>query len=150
MSADQGQTLTLPIKQAVQKTLRLLEKTTSEARNIMEACQYISVAINIYFLSPELKQYIDLKGTFVKDNFSKSVEEWQATQPQRLDGRKRPNPNKSERSSMRPGSAKKPGTCYFCRKMGHYTKKCRSRLATEKTTQSTNPSQQDKGKRKIT
>ena len=80
ITADKGKILALPIRQAVDKTTRLMEKATSEAANIREACQYLAIAVNRYFLNPEVKQYVDLKGDFAKENFCRTVEEWQSTQ----------------------------------------------------------------------
>ena len=65
--ADRGQTLTLPIRQAIQKTVRLSEKMTNEAGTNAEIFQYIAIAI----VSPDLKQYMDLKGHFDKENFAR-------------------------------------------------------------------------------
>ena len=80
MTADRGQTLTLLIRQAIQKTVRLSEKMTQEAGTNAEIFQYIAIAIVRFFLNPDLKQYMDLKGHFDKESFCKGVEEWQTTQ----------------------------------------------------------------------
>ena len=81
MTAYRGQTLDLPIRQAIDKTARLVEKIVAEATTIKEACQYVAIAINRHSLTPQLK-YVDLKGAFSKDEFCRTVEEWQSTQPQ--------------------------------------------------------------------
>ena len=120
MSADKGKILTLPIRQAVQKTTRLLEKLTTESETIREVCQYISIAINRSFLGPEVKQYIDLKGCFDREMFCKTVEEWQTTQPTGTHW-SRKSSSATEKVVPKPNDMRKSMTCFFCGKFGHYS-----------------------------
>ena len=137
MTADRGQTLTLPIRQAIQKTVRLLEKLTTNAETNTEIFQYIAIAIVRYFLNQDLKQYMDLKGHFDKEQFCKGVEEWQTTQAPGTKWSK--CSTHSEKFSGRVGQVKSISACYFCGKKGHFSIDCRSRIAAEKTSQ-TQPS----------
>ena len=79
MSVDRNRLLTLPYRQAVDKKARLLEKVASEAASTKEIYQYIAIAHTRYYLHPEVKQYVDLKGDFSKETHRRTVEEWQAT-----------------------------------------------------------------------
>ena len=74
MTGDRGNTLGLSIRQAVQKWQRLIERMTSEATTIKEACSYMAVAVARYNTSTELKTYLDMKGDFSKDLFCRNVD----------------------------------------------------------------------------
>ena len=83
MTLDQGGITKLPMRQAVRKLTHLFEKATAEATNVREACIYSAVAVVRYALTPDAKQYMDIKGTFDGDSFCRSLEEWQKTHPGR-------------------------------------------------------------------
>ena len=129
MTADRGQTLTLPIRQAIQKTVRLLEKMTQEARTNAEVYQYIAIAMIRFFLNPNLKQYMDLKGQFNKESFCKGVEEWQTTQMPGTKWCKRTP--LSDKFPGKGSQSKHSSVCYYCGKKGHFSADCRSRIASE-------------------
>ena len=76
MTLDEGNVTKLPMRQAIQKLARLYEKATAEATTLRENCLYSAVATARFFLNPDLKQYVDVKGTFDTDGFCRSVEEW--------------------------------------------------------------------------
>ena len=143
LSAERGKTLNRPLRQAVQKWQRLLEKITAEATTIKEACTYVAVAIARYNTNPELKMYLDMKGDFAKDLFCGTAEEWLANKPGGTrwakkhdygsDGSERP----ASQHTQRPVGGRKPGECYFCGKPGHYAQECRSRLSRERQRQNT-------------
>ena len=125
MTANRGQILELPIRQAVDKTTTMIEKISAEATTIKESCQYTAIAITRYSLNPQLKQYIDLKGGFSKDEFCKTVEEWQATQPHGTKWSRITTPYDRSVSSNRqygPSNA-----CFHCGKLGHVSRDCCSR-----------------------
>ena len=138
MSAERGHTLMLPLRQAIQKWQRLLEKLTSEATSIKEACTYVAVAVTRYNTNPDLKLYLDMKGDFTKDLFCRTADEWLASKPAGTKWSKRQfNTEYKDRSMtgnqpQRPGSVRKQGGCYFCGKPGHYAQECRSRIASER------------------
>ena len=89
MSADRNRLLALPYRQTVDKMARLLEKVASEAASTKEIYQYIAIAHTLYYLNPEVKQYVDLKGDFTKENHCRTVEEWQATQTLEPNGQRK-------------------------------------------------------------
>ena len=141
MTADRGQTLAVPVRQAIQKWQRLLEKMTSEATTIKEACTYVAVAVARYNTNQELKTYLDMKGEFSKDSFCRTIDEWLANKPPGTKWAKKQDytvtpyerPN-STRQVQRQGIARKPGSCYHYGKGGHFAYECRSRLAGDKPT----------------
>ena len=69
MTGERGKTLNSTLRQAIYKWQRLLEKLSSEAADIPQACTSIAVAIARFNTSPELKTYLDMKGDFNKDIF---------------------------------------------------------------------------------
>ena len=133
MTADRGQTLTLPIRQVIQKTIRLLEKMTQEAGTNAEVYQYIAIAMIRFFLNPDLKQYMDLKGQFDKESFCKGVEEWQTTQMPGTKWCKRTP--LSDKFPGKGSQSKHSSVCYYCGKKGHFSADCRSRIASERASQ---------------
>ena len=133
MSADRNRILALPYRQAVDKMARLLEKVASEVANIKEIYQYIAIAHTRYYLNPEVKQYVDQKGDFTKENHCRMVEEWQSTQLPGTKWSKRLDNQTSllEKHTNKTNPTRKIGSCFHCGKQGHYSKECRTRLAKE-------------------
>ena len=137
---DNGAITKLPVRQAVQKMARLLDKISTEATSIQEMCMYTAVAILRVALSKEAKQYIYVKGSCDSNSFCCSLEEWQRTNPGRPiweNGQKgfSDRPMFSQRLPYRPtGQTRRVGECYNCGKMGHYAAQCRSRLARDTST----------------
>ena len=139
MTAERGKLTTLPVRQVMQKCERLLEKMVGDARTVREACTSFAVAIVRYNTNADLKQYLDIKGSFSKELFCRSIEEWLANKPGSTWGKKQEyvNPSYERQPNNRfqkPGLGKKQGTCYYCGKAGHYSQECRARLASEKPT----------------
>ena len=142
MTADRNKLLSLPLRQAIHKWHRLLEKMSSEATTISESCMCTAVAIARYHLDPDLKRYIDVKGEFSKEKFCQTADEWQANQPPGTKWSKRSDNHTIpyERSLNKQVTTKKIlGTCFHCGKQGHYSKQCRTRIAEERDQQVSRP-----------
>ena len=118
MSADRGKILALPYRQAVDKMARLLEKVAKEAADEKEIYQYIAIAHTRYHLNPEVKQYVDLKGDFTKENHCRTVEEWQSTQAPGTKWSKKTEiqSNTFARQTNLTTMSRKPGSCFHCGK----------------------------------
>ena len=126
VNADRGKILTLPLRQAIHKWQRLLEKMCSEAHTISESCTYIAVAIARY------NSNMDMKGNFSKDIFCRTTDEWQANQPPGTKWSRRGDHTSSPYERLGSKSIRKPGTCFHCGKQGHYSRECRTRLVEDR------------------
>ena len=133
MTSEGGKNFTLTLRQSIQKGEKWLEKLSSEAETIPQACTSISVAINRYNLNPDLKTFLDTKGDFNKDAFCRNADEWLATQPP---GTKWYRATSQTDKALGNGSVSKPlVTCFFCGKKGHFASECRARIAAEKASE---------------
>ena len=81
MTGNKGKLYALDHRQCKDKIKRLLEKVTRNATNVNEALDDITVAFMRQSLVPALKTYVDMKDTFESDEFSRTLDEWEATQP---------------------------------------------------------------------
>ena len=134
LTGDRGKAYTLEHRQCKEKLVRITEKVMTVATTVREAAQCVAVALMRQNLVPSLKTYIDLKGDFESEAFSRTLDEWEATQPVGTASFKKMYVPSST-SSMIQGKTplgKKPISCYFCGKWGHISKDCRSRLSGDK------------------
>ena len=134
LTGDKGKVFSLPHRQCRDKLFKLTQKVLTNAVTLKDATEAIVVAIMRQNLNPTLKTYVDLKGMFDIDNFSKTIDEWEASQPTGAACFKKLNPMLVP-SAVKPVLSKKSLTCFYCGKLGHISKECRSRLGGEKSTQ---------------
>ena len=81
LTGDRGKVYNLKHRQCKEKLLRITEKVMTGATSVREAAQCITVALMRQNLVPSLKTYIDLKGEFDSETFSRTLDKWEATQP---------------------------------------------------------------------
>ena len=91
------------------------------------------MALMRHNLNPTLKTYVDLKGTFEIHDFSRTIDEWEASQPTGAACFRKSSPILAP-SVPKTVTGKKSVTCFLCGKLGHISKECRSRLGMEKST----------------
>jgi len=108
-----------------------------------DATYDLAVAFARNYLNPTLKTYFDLKSDVSKKLCCRSVEEWLVNQPVGLSWHKKQETQQNSESNAthRPSAVRKQGSCFHCRKPGHYSKECRSRFAQERSQQQQQPIQ---------
>ena len=133
MTLDDGKITKMPIRQGAQRIANYLKNACEKAPTWGDTHLYGAAAIMRYYMSPELKTYLDLKGIEKPDEYFRSVDEWKRTHPGRTvwDTKLK---NTFERQTYRPGgyTNRKQGECYLCRKPGHFAAECRSRTSAER------------------
>ena len=134
LTGDRGKVYNMEHRQCKEKLLRITEKVMTGATSVREAAQCITVALMRQNLVPSLKTYIDLKGEFDSETFSRTLDEWEATQPIGTSCFKKVHvpPTSSGTTQGKIPFGKKPIACYFCGKGGHISRDCRSRIAGDK------------------
>ena len=134
LTGDKGKVYTLPHRQCRDKLFKLTQKVLSNAVTLKDATEAVVVALMRHNLNPTLKTYVDLKGTFWIDDFSRTIDEWEASQPTGAACFRKSSPILVP-SVPKTVTGKKSVTCFFCGKLGHVSKECRSRLGMQKSTQ---------------
>ena len=133
LSGDRGKLYSLPHRQCKDRLMKLVEKVTRNAATLKEANQAIVIAFMRQNLVPALKTYVDLKGNFASEDFSRTIDEWESTQPVGTTCFKKQSTVASPTQS-KPLLNKKTLSCFFCGKLVHISKECHSRIASEKQT----------------
>ena len=123
----------LPGRQALLKIAKLLKRVAKDAKTEEEIYSYITVAMAIWSLNPEFKQYLDLRGKLDLDSVSNMIGEWETSNPgMSIWDFKKKCP--IDRQALRKSQpyVKKSGECYFCGKPGHFAQDCRTTLFKER------------------
>ena len=81
LTRDKGKLYMLGHRQCKDKLCKLIEKVTKKADNEKEIYELLAVAFMRHQLHPSLKTYVDLKGEFSSEEFSRTIDEWEATHP---------------------------------------------------------------------
>ena len=128
MTLDEGKVTRMTIRQGAQRMASFLKKASEQAPTWGETHLYGAVAIMRYYMSPEMKTYLDLKGIGKPEDYFRAVEEWKRTHPGKTIWDLKLK-SSFDRQTYRPGGNpnRKQGECYICRKPGHFAAECRSR-----------------------
>ena len=133
LTGDRGKVFTLDHRQCKEKLRRIAERVMTGAKTIREAAQMVAAAIVRQNLVPDLKTYVDLKGEFESEPFSRTLDQWEATQPVGTTCFKKTHaPTVAHTNQGKTQFGKKPISCFYCGKIGHISRDCRSRLAVDK------------------
>ena len=129
MTLDEGKVTKMPIRQGAQRVANFLKKACEQAPTWGETHLYGAVAIIRYFMQPDVKTYLDLKGISKPEEYFRATDEWKRTHPG-----KSVWDSKVKGPADRPGfrgmgsSTRRAGECFSCGKPGHYANECRSKL----------------------
>ena len=133
MTMDDGRISKMPIRQGAQRVANYLKKACEKAPAWGDTHLYGATAIMRYYMCPELKTYLDLKGIETPDDYFRSVEEWKRTHTGKniWDSKLK---SSFEKQPFRSGgyNYRKQGECYLCRKPGHFAAECCSRAPAER------------------
>ena len=141
-TADKGKLLQLPLRQATDKMKRWVNKMLEESETVRQAADKVTVGVMRSFMVPELKTYLDTSNATDEHNFLMTTEEWERSQPDKRNlfrhtsgyGYRQGHPygdsHRNSQSQRNFNSAgKKLLTCFYCGKVGHLSRDCRSRTA---------------------
>ena len=145
-TGEKGRLVTLEPRQAIEKMSRLVSKITRGAGDIQEAEDLMVVAETRSWLVPTLKTYVDMSKQFGLQDYIRTIEEWERSQPvgtpcfKRIGPQQQPMSYKQNLQSSHP--YKKSVNCYHCGKAGHMSRDCRTRIANEKQVTPSQPREQ--------
>ena len=80
-TADKGNLLNLPTRQAGDKLGRWLEKVTEGTATNRQFCNRIAMGVLMSHMVPDLKQYMDLTKTTDRQEFHATIDQWDRSQP---------------------------------------------------------------------
>ena len=122
-TGERGRLTTLP-RQAGEKLSVLANKMTRGAEDAQDILDLVVVAQLRSWLVPPLKTYVDMSKQFGLQDFYRTIEEWEKSQPVGTPCFKKTNvmqqPPVNGRHSSHP--YKKPLNCFHCGKAGHMSR----------------------------
>ena len=129
MTLDDGKVTKMTIRQGAQRVANCLKKARDQAPTWAETHFYGAVAIMRFYMHPEVKTYLDLKGIEKPEDYFRAVDEWQRTHPGKHVWDMRAK-GLGDRQSYKQGGTniRRQGECYICRKPGHFAAECHSRF----------------------
>ena len=132
--AERGRLTKLEPRLAIEKMTKLVDKITKAAADVLEAGELMVVATTRNWLVPPLKTYVNMSKSFGLQNFVRTIEEWERSQPAGTPWFKDNSPIQQQPGSLRYSSHlyKKSINCFHCGKAGHVSHECCSRIASEK------------------
>ena len=133
MSLDDGKVTKMSIRQGAQRVANCLKKACELAPTWGDTHMYGAVAVMRYYMHPEIKTYLDLKGIEKPEDYFKAVDEWQRTHPGRQVWDMKTKSFGERQPYRQTGiNSRRQGECYICRKPGHFAAECRSRVGADR------------------
>ena len=128
MTLDDGKVTRMSVRQGAQRVANCLKKACELAPTWGDTHMYGAVAVMRFYMHPEIKTYLDLKGIEKPEDYFRAVDEWQRTHPGKQVWDIKPRSLNDRQSYKQTGiNSRRQGECYICR-----TAECRSRVSADR------------------